>query len=106
MRGPFEHAKYVVPFRRLECAHYGECLSQAVDERWKSWHCQGCEVTEELTPDQKKEEMYGLLELLGAAHDYKDVTELWAPEPGDPKEDNDGVPAVRKRSRTRHQREV
>lgn len=106
MRGPFEHTRYVVPFRRLECAHYSQCLDHAVQERWKSWHCRGCEVTEELTPQQKYEQMFGLLELFGEAHGYHDVPEFWAPEPGEPKEDDDGVPAMCKRARARRQREV
>lgn len=56
------------PFRRLHCDHYDECLQLAVDLNWPSWSCENCHETGELTPQQRYEQMFSLLELYSEVH--------------------------------------
>src|SRR5512135_2940558 len=65
--GPFEHTDpFHDPERMLECACYGECLSKAVEFGWYSWTCGigACARYVECSPQQKRDDMFGLLKLL------------------------------------------
>jgi len=62
--GPFEHDSVQEPERRLYCERYSKCLVETLKRKWTSWHCEGCGCFVECSPQQKRDDMFGLLRLL------------------------------------------
>ena len=49
--------------RRLDCASYSDCLSEAAAEGWESFTCAGCVAYVQLDGEQRALDMVGLLAL-------------------------------------------
>lgn len=59
--------------KRLDCAFYNECLTEAVDKKWPNFGCGSCDAYEALDIDQKVQDVLGLLAARQAA---KNVVEM------------------------------
>jgi len=55
------------PVRRYDCQSYGACLSEAADAGWPSFVCGDCSRFEPLTPEERADDLPGLVALAHVA---------------------------------------
>lgn len=55
--------------RRLDCRRYSECLTYVSRQGWRGFSCISCPVRDEISVDEKFEQMTNLLRLHAAAEE-------------------------------------